>query len=128
MRPHHTIERLEAVLKSKKWKKNRFQVEMGITSQTYNNWRVRGIPATRIRDAAGVLGISRDWLETGQESTLLTDRVAEDVAAYNDNNEQIEIDRIVGAFRKLSMTQRGLMLMLMENMNQPPDKSNGVRN
>lgn len=62
---HPTTKRLEARLDELGWRKNEFADRCGISTQQYNNWRTRGISVRLIRKAADIIGVSRDWLETG---------------------------------------------------------------
>ncbi len=58
--------RIEGVLKEKNIEVSDFQKKLKILSQHWNNWKVRGVPATRIFPISSELGVATDWLATGK--------------------------------------------------------------
>lgn len=60
------LERIEQVLIEKNISKPTFQKKLGILSQHWNNWKLRGIPSDRIFFIASELNISADWIASGK--------------------------------------------------------------
>lgn len=56
--------------KTKVW----FAGQLNESTQNINNWKVRGVPAAKVKGIADVLGVSREYLEG--ESSIATQSVA----------------------------------------------------
>lgn len=109
---HPTIQRLEALLSQMKWRKSQFCEEIEISSQLYNSWRTRGIPAARIKKIARHLGVSQDWLEDG---VGLPHIIQEPAAAYNTSADE---QRLIALFKRLRIDQRTVILELLDVMGE----------
>lgn len=59
------IERAIDLIKSKDWKDVDFYSKLSISSQTWTNWKKRGIPAKDIDRVAAVLNTTPDYLKYG---------------------------------------------------------------
>jgi hypothetical protein len=62
-------ERLTRELRRRRKKLVQFAEGIGVSRQTLNNWRDRGIPSSRLHDCAAYLGRSVEWLELGHEAS-----------------------------------------------------------
>ena len=72
------FERICATLADKGISKPAFQDSLGIKSQHWNNWKNRGVPAKDYARIADRLGVTIDWLSTGQgEQYKITDKQQE---------------------------------------------------
>ncbi|MFC1749557.1 helix-turn-helix domain-containing protein [Pseudomonadota bacterium] len=57
MKLNPLISKIERELKQRYWTKTEFCERLGVSSQTYNNWRTRDVPNRRIADIAEIF----DW-------------------------------------------------------------------
>jgi hypothetical protein len=60
------IQRIEQVLNEKGIKNPEFQKLVGIQSQHWNNWKIRGVPSKMIFSVATALGLNAEWIATGK--------------------------------------------------------------
>lgn len=63
---HKTILAFEYRLKVLGIVRVRFLESIGVGSQTYNNWRFRGIPANRMEDISTKIGMTHNQLRSGE--------------------------------------------------------------
>lgn len=61
-----TFNRVVELLYENRIKLSDFQRKLGIKSQIWNNWRIRGVPAKWHVQIAQELGVDIDWLATGR--------------------------------------------------------------
>jgi hypothetical protein len=61
-----TFTRIVELLYEKRIKLSDFQRKLGIKSQIWNNWRIRGVPAKWHVQIAQELGVNLDWLAAGK--------------------------------------------------------------
>lgn len=57
MKTNPLISKIEREIKTRGWTKTKFCELLGISSQTYNNWRKRDVPYRRIAEIANIF----DW-------------------------------------------------------------------
>lgn len=73
MKNHHSGSRLRRGIRISGKSPSQVAHELGVSNQTLNNWFTRGVPGRRILDAAKLLGLRPEWLQTGEEPSLNDD-------------------------------------------------------
>lgn len=76
------MDRIELCLFENGITKPEFQKQLGILSQHWNNWKIRGIPSIRLFQIAENLGVTISYLYSGEEPKYNADKIS-DRTAYS---------------------------------------------
>lgn len=97
---HETIQRLEDWLDEKKIRRANFLRMANLTSQRYNNWRLRGIPVREIDHIARAAGMNERYLRYGElpkasAAGSVDMLVSDNIGGYEVTAEEINLKDIV---------------------------------
>jgi hypothetical protein len=103
--------RLEGILRDMLVDPPEFQKKYGIDSQTWNNWKNRGLPTKEFVRVSLAIGVNTDWLVTGKGqkniSYIKTDpepvSISEQGSDYIYDNKETAI---LNYFKKLTIKQQ----------------------
>lgn len=107
-----TFNRVIDLLYENRIKLSDFQRQLGIKSQIWNNWRIRGVPAKWHVQIAQELEVNLDWLATGkgEKKTLRTNQPSFVSSALTGEPLEEKVARIIRYTRKI-MEESGQTLM-----------------
>lgn len=107
-----TFNRIIELLYEKRIKLSDFQRQLGIKSQIWNNWRIRGVPAKWHVQIAQELGVNLDWLATGkgEKKTLRANQPSLVSSALAGEPLEEKVARIIRYTRKI-IEESGQTLM-----------------
>jgi len=115
---HPEIKALEKAIAARDWQKKDFYELIGISSQTYNNWRSRGVPAKRRADVAKVMGWDELAFLRGDIINQAQDLVHEQAATYLEPTDSGSAE-LASIYAALDKEDRGRLLVIARALFDP---------
>ena len=98
---HEQMQRVEKLLAEKGMKMVDFAKQLGASTQSYNNWRKRGMPGSTLIKAAGILDVSPAWLDTGK--IIDAQSVRDASGSYNVRNDPSGDDVLIPQYEDIAL-------------------------